>query len=565
MKRERSIHRGLVTRFLFAALIPVMIFASVMQWNNRKVQMQTAENTIQRSLRNSDRGLKMMLDKYEAILDELRVEKEILDCVRQAKTGEEEMRAAMERLLCYICRRNDGLEGILLVFPDEEVIAASMLSETNAAWVNRIPPLESKRETTYYGITEPVVLNGREQYLFGLTEKLIDIQDGSQELGTIIFLLSEEYIRQSLDFDENSQIYIADGEVVISADDKAEIGRQTSDIFNKKNCVYKKKISSQTGFVFWSEQSLAMYYEQWEMEYFFLGIVAIISILAAVVLAYSFSKPYLNAVDSYMDAMNRVERGDFSARAHTVEKIPKEFARIGHGFNEMVVHIENLIEKVKKASAEQRMAELSVLEAQIDPHFLYNTLDAINWKAIENEQYEISEMLGALADILRYAVKNAGEETSLEQALSWVDSYIMIQSVKLGKKPELHIHVPEELRQIPIHKLLIQPFIENIIKYAFTEKDEKSMILIAANQTEDQLHILIEDNGKGIEEECLRHLNADDADMGNHVGIVNVKKRLKLYYDDAATLYLESVYGTGTKVHLFIPLKRDRKEQKDIK
>ena len=91
------------------------------------------------------------------------------------------------------------------------------------------------------------------------------------------------------------------------------------------------------------------------------------------------------------------------------------------------------------------------------------------------------------------------------------------------------------------------------------------MILIAANQTEDQLHILIEDNGKGIEEECLRHLNADDADMGNHVGIVNVKKRLKLYYDDAATLYLESVYGTGTKVHLFIPLKRDRKEQKDIK
>lgn len=136
-----------------------------------------------------------------------------------------------------------------------------------------------------------------------------------------------------------------------------------------------------------------------------------------------------------MDAMNRVERGDFSARAHTVEKIPKEFARIGHGFNEMVVHIENLIEKVKKASAEQRMAELSALEAQIDPHFLYNTLDAINWKAIENEQYEISEMLGALADILRYAVKNAGEETSLEQALSWVDSYIMIQSVKLGKKP----------------------------------------------------------------------------------------------------------------------------------
>ena len=118
-------------------------------------------------------------------------------------------------------------------------------------------------------------------------------------------------------------------------------------------------------------------------------------------------------------------------RSYTEEKIPKEFTRIGRGFNEMVVHIENLIEQVKQASAEQRMAELSALEAQIDPHFLYNTLDAINWKAIENEQYEISEMIGALADILRYAVKNAGAETSLEHALSWVDSYIMIQSAKM--------------------------------------------------------------------------------------------------------------------------------------
>ena len=87
MKKEHSIHRGMLTRFLFAALIPVLIFAMVMQWNNRKTQMQTAENTIQRSLRNSDRGLDMMLDKYEAILDELRVEKEILDSVKEVKTG----------------------------------------------------------------------------------------------------------------------------------------------------------------------------------------------------------------------------------------------------------------------------------------------------------------------------------------------------------------------------------------------------------------------------------------------------------------------------------------------
>ena len=119
MKKEHSIHRGMLTRFLFAALIPVLIFAMVMQWNNRKTQMQTAENTIQRSLRNSDRGLDMMLDKYEAILDELRVEKEILDSVKEVKTGTDGAKASMEQLLRYNCQRNDGLEGILLVFPDK--------------------------------------------------------------------------------------------------------------------------------------------------------------------------------------------------------------------------------------------------------------------------------------------------------------------------------------------------------------------------------------------------------------------------------------------------------------
>lgn len=244
MKKEHSIHRGMLTRFLFAALIPVLIFAMVMQWNNRKTQMQTAENTIQRSLRNSDRGLDMMLDKYEAILDELRVEKEILDSVKEVKTGTDGAKASMEQLLRYNCQRNDGLEGILLVFPDKSMISASMLSEENAAWAKQIPIPESGWETTYCGMEDSVMLNGREQYLILLSEKLIDTQVGSQELGTIVFLLGEDYIRQSLDFDENSQVYILNGETVISAEDKSEIGLSSSQVLNDKHCVYTKKESN---------------------------------------------------------------------------------------------------------------------------------------------------------------------------------------------------------------------------------------------------------------------------------------------------------------------------------
>lgn len=90
--------------------------------------------------------------------------------------------------------------------------------------------------------------------------------------------------------------------------------------------------------------------------------------------------------------------------------LPMEIQQISSGFNEMVAHLEMLIAKVKQAVLDQKNAELSALEAQIDPHFLYNTLDTINWKAIENEQYEISGMVGALADILRYTVKMQEEQ-----------------------------------------------------------------------------------------------------------------------------------------------------------
>ena len=263
--------------------------------------MQTAENTIQRSLRNSDRGLDMVLEmNMQAILDELRVEKEILDSVKEVKTGTDGAKASMEQLLRYNCQRNDGLEGILFVFPDKSMISASMLSEENAAWAKQIPIPESGWETTYCGMEDSVrMLNGREQYLILLSEKLIDTQVGSQELGTIVFLLGERTIsRQSLDFDENSQVYILNGETVISAEDKSEIGLSSSQVLNDKHCVYTKKESNQTGFTFWNERSLETYYEQTAgVELCFLGIVALASVMVAVVLAYSLSKPYLNAVD----------------------------------------------------------------------------------------------------------------------------------------------------------------------------------------------------------------------------------------------------------------------------
>ena len=108
-----------------------------------------------------------------------------------------------------------------------------------------------------------------------------------------------------------------------------------------------------------------------------------------------------------------------------------------------------------------------------------------------------------------------------------------------------------------INKLLLQPFVENSIKHGFGGKDGECRLTIGMRQTEEQIHIIIEDNGCGITPETLKRLNDEQQDMDGHVGITNVRKRLKLYYGDDATIYFEGMLGSWTKVHLFVPRKEE--------
>ena len=126
----------------------------------------------------------------------------------------------------------------------------------------------------------------------------------------------------------------------------------------------------------------------------------------------------------------------------------------------MVLYIRRQVELGEQASEEQKRIQANTLEAQIAPHFLYNALDMINWKAIENEQYEISEMLGMLGDILRYSVKNIDDMTTLRMEFQWLEHYVWLGNVELSRKTKLKLQVPEELMELQIHKLLLQPFID---------------------------------------------------------------------------------------------------------
>ena len=186
---------------------------------------------------------------------------------------------------------------------------------------------------------------------------------------------------------------------------------------------------------------------------------------------------------------------------------------------------------------------------------MYNTLDTINWKAIAKEEYEISEMVGDLADILRYAIKDAGGITTLGQEIAWLKKYVRLQQEKLGCEIQIFYEVTEESVGTNMHKMLLQPLVENSIRHGLPGIGREPVIVIAGKVEEGKLLVTVGDNGKGIDPKILERLNDKNYHKQNHFGIENVRKRLRLYYGDEAGLYFRSVTDQYTRVTLYLPVR----------
>ena len=238
---------------------------------------------------------------------------------------------------------------------------------------------------------------------------------------------------------------------------------------------------------------------------------------------------------------------------------------ISHQFNRMVDRNNSLVEALKQknneiqeASERQKNAEIKALEAQINPHFLYNTLDSINWRAIDAGEEEISDMLGILGSLLRYSISNINGIVPLSVEIEWLKKYVFLQRERFNDSFDCVYDVAENCLDYPIYKMLLQPLIENSILHAFRETKEGGIITVKAFIREDQkLQISIKDNGSGMSCEQLENLRKNILEKkaldSRSIGISNVVNRLKIYYHDEAEIRVESELGYCTELVLVIP------------
>jgi two-component system, sensor histidine kinase YesM len=270
--------------------------------------------------------------------------------------------------------------------------------------------------------------------------------------------------------------------------------------------------------------------------------------------------------------MEKVETGDMGVRFES--KYKDEIGVLGRNFNKMIANLSALIDKVYVAKMEkvqmeirQKEAKILALQNQINPHFLYNTLEVINCQAIINEVPDISRMTSALADFFRYPVENNTIEVKVQMEIQYVNTYLEIQRERY---PDIEIIIDnlESFFDLPIVKLTLQPIVENAYKHAFSEERD-FFLQISGERFNDHYTIHIEDNGVGMDEEKIQQINQlfdmdyqsysqNDSDGRSGLGLLNVHQRIRLRYGVPFGLSVcESMYG-GVLVSIRLPLEGEK-------
>ncbi|MGP0585788.1 cache domain-containing sensor histidine kinase [Paenibacillus timonensis] len=316
----------------------------------------------------------------------------------------------------------------------------------------------------------------------------------------------------------------------------------------------------------WSLVSVTSWsYLSQEVTTFAKWFVAIICVcvLTAMLFNFIFINRITGTIGVIVRFMRKVESGDLNARVD--EKGDDELLLLQKGFNNQMDKINELFDQVKREQLQKANAELRVLQAQIKPHFLFNTLESINVLAVQNEGRKVSEMVLRLASILRISIQDK-EEIKLSLEVEHLRSYLEIQKFRFDELFEYVIDIPDEMKNCLLLKLTLQPLVENSIQHGFEGIDYKGRITVTGRMEQDRILLRIEDNGIGMTNEQLANIQYADMDdpayrslapYPSHerrgLGLRSVYDRLRFQYGRRYGLFICSQPGYGTMIQCVIP------------
>lgn len=478
---------------------------------------------------------------------------------------------ALSALLDEFCNRADSIETVYLYLPEKrEMLTSDELHQRRTGIAPEKYPWSNAAE----GFT-PVrfadTMSGSAHVMYGYGKPLLD--ETGKPFAVICTGISEQTLRYELLQDSSSAQYFLltktesipvnvpsenSGQAVLPQGTPGLLADTDTVCGASGEWLYASAQAPFSGLRLIERDSLRDELASVRGQFFLLLLLVV---LLALLLAWVLGRWLYRPMGSLMAAMEKVGGGDLSPCPEPEQ--PEEFRQLSSRFNQMIKEINGLIDDLVNERTAKAEAELKALQYQIQPHFMYNTLNSIKYAAILQGNPKIGEQIGAFIELLEASISKKGALVTLTEEIQLLKSYVSLQSYRYMDCFTVDYDLTEETKGCYVPRLLLQPIVENSILHGMDVKRSDNRIRVAALVTEGGLWITVQDNGKGMPAEQLQMLlfgNADSHRQFTGIGVANIRERLRLYYGVQADFQVYSRLGEGTKFVLRLPASYDREE-----
>ncbi|EKQ58309.1 sensor histidine kinase [Clostridium sp. Maddingley MBC34-26] len=407
-----------------------------------------------------------------------------------------------------------------------------------------------------------------DQYVLNIYQPITDKYNFNKYTGVLVIGIGEKSIKEfysNLDKGLEVQTYLTDKDgVIISNEDKSLIGTKSfyKDILQGKSgqqkvgdkMVIYEKLDNWDWYMVGEIPTESLLKDTNAVIFLIIMLVLGAGILISIAF-YKLSNNLYKPMDALVKKMREVSMGNLEVRMERNYK-GKDFKQLASGFNIMIEEINILMYRIKREQSEIKQIELNKLQSQIKPHFLYNTLECIHWQALSDGNKDVSRMVKALANYYRLCLSKGKDIVPLSQELANIENYLIIQNMRYSGIAQCEININDNLKNVLIPKLTLQPLIENSIYHGIRVKDGyKGKIFVNAKEIDNKIVISVADNGVGMNQEQIDEINNSISvfDEKTGYGLRNVHKRIEILFGSGYGLYYRKNQYGGTTVDIILP------------
>lgn len=580
-----TIRSKIIWSYLLIALIPFFIFVCITAYLFLKQEENNVSEHTDQMLNQVKTSIDVYINTIEKTSNYMMNEIDTSEFFykKQEDTSWEGEKSRITKLLRNIADTHDEVAGILIATENDLYVSTGMTriskdSFTEETWYKQAAEHPNEIQIISNLTGRNIVTNDRYNVdnVFSLSKAIMD-RVTKEVVGVIMLDIKHDIISRSIESitlgergfvfvidNKNNIVYTPTNRITyrVNPDWLARKGRNaiTARIYGEKYQI-RQEYSDYTGWkivgVFSLDEIMGPIYK---ILYILVSCLAV-SLVCIITFSLKISQSITKPIIQLKRLMKRAEAGDLSARFEV--KYRDEVSELGGNFNQMLHRIEELIQIVYTEQQNKQRAELKVLQEQIKPHFLYNTLDTINWMAREYEAEDIVNVVDALTSMYRIGLSNGKDYITLEEEIKYVTNYLYIQKIRYQSKLNYEIDEDDSLRKYEVPKLILQPLIENAIYHGIKAKRGEGHLYIGTRELDHNfMELIVEDDGSGMTQEQVgelqRRLNEPQGgDENQSFGLFYINERLRIRYGFRYSVDITSTKDIGTKITIKIPKNRN--------